>query len=182
MPAYDDLTKEQLDEMSMEERYPGSSLYQEPKSDPFKIVWNTETPTSHTRVDSKDIWINRRDLEARPETTLAHEIAHSRLLKQGIDRDWDKLTAEDSWKVTAWRELEAVLLTIGKDQATDPWVFGYVVLESSREFGNGSVTDGKRVAKTVAKRMGKRGILSKREVKRVLDTITRYKVKLSDYN
>ncbi len=180
MPDYSKLTQEELDKMPVEERYPDWKPFDPPKSGPYRILWDTPTPTSHTRLGQKEIWISQLDVKKRPESTLAHEIAHSRLLKTsgelGIMED------PEISKVSAWRELEAVLLTLGKDQPTDPWVVGYVLLDISREFGDGSAKDGKRIAKIVAKRMGDRNYLTKMEVKAVSSKISRMRLKLSDYN
>ena len=183
MPAYDDLTKEQLDEMSMEERYPGidESLDRDPRSGPYKIVWDTPTPTSHTRMNAREIWINQRDIKSRPSSTLAHEIAHSKLLKQGTDRLADSKDYYERFQLNTWREVEAILLTLGKGQSVDTWYLGYAIFESTKDFGDGSAKDGKRVVKTIAKRLGKRGFLTKAEVSKVLGIINRYKVNFSEY-
>ncbi len=148
-----------------------------PESGPYKIVWDTNSPTSLTRVNRREIWINKSDIESRAPAAIAHEIAHSKLLGSEIDE-----LPEQVGKVAAWRELEAVLFTIGKQQSTDSWVTGSVLLEVSRQFGDGSFTDSKRIAKTVTKRLGKRGFLTKAEVKRVIDKISGLRLRLSDYN
>ncbi len=176
MPTYEDLTPEQLDEMPLEERNPGRRLGEKPKSGPWKIIWNTETPTSHTLVNEKEIWINKLDLQERASGTIAHEIAHSKLLKQDIDEAWDRETDDTWFQMGTWREVEAILLTLGKGQATDPDDLGYAIYDSTKSFGDGSARDGKRIVKTIAKRLGKRGFLTKAEVSKTLGIINRYTV------
>ncbi len=151
------LSQREIDKQ-IEEDYPGWDRFAKPQPGPYKIVWDTQTPTSHTRLGQKEIWIRSEDT-GKPDV-LAHEIAHSRLLS-GTKTLMDRDESEDV--ISSWQELEAVLYTIAKGQASFLDTLIIVMHDASETFGDGSLREAKRVAIQVLKRMEGRGHITKSE-------------------
>lgn len=157
---------------SLEERYPGFDPEAEVKSGPFKIVWDTDTSTSHTLLAQKEIRISKRQETSNTKSAaLAHEIAHSRLLKEESSSVFAKDPEQD--KVASWRELEAVMYTLAKGQSTLSGVITSVLLEGSQTFGDGSLKDALLVARKVLERLYSRNYITEKERKKGITGLRR---------
>ena len=160
------------------EKYPGWDPEAEVKSGSFNIIWDTDTPTSHTLLAQKEIRISRKDADIKP-SVLAHEIAHSRLLK---DEHISLYMGEEEteWeKIETWRELEAVMYTLAKSQSTEKWALIRVLEEASKAFGDGSLRFSKVIGKKILKHLRSRGFITKVEERQGINGLAQ--VNLSNY-
>ncbi len=153
---------------NFERDYPGFDPSELERSGPYNIIWNTDTPTSHTRLNQREIWIRKEDI-SRPDV-LAHEIAHSRLLR-GDQLEMVGSTSEE--ELSSWQELEAVLYTIAKDQFSNPGILLIVLHDISDTFSDGSLVEAKKIAQRVLSRMKSRGHITESERSKAASKVNR---------
>ena len=163
---------------------------------PYNIIWGSKDPrgTAHVRLDPKvrEIRIPEKHTKDQPATEeyeeqlaapiLGHEIAHTRLLRSFPQDEWPEGTTDEDIdagyhgsKMYVWRELAAVLYQLAKGWDLERWFLIGELHDASTQFGDGTLNDGKMVAKKVLERQVKRGHITKEQSRKAigeLDAVT----------